>query len=379
MRSFNKYTKEKYPKYMVVIGGGSAVNYYFRDEIMPIFKTHDFDLRLVYNDVLPTNIVEYSKISNTMNTLRSHLMNKFTEELNFAIKNPEIIKILNEFYQKKISLNPNFKFYKRDNTPYNTGEDLFYTNASKSYFNLANVFYKYSIGGAPIDAAIVDCILYNHQWPHYGYYNKDLINNKDLNIYEMYDIYHQNGGEGFFKNILITKPELGIYNLVEDKMEGEGSLYYLGLGFLIWDTVRMLNWSAKNRSSKYLRYMEKYKELLDCLNKPSIGLRCNSETLKEYYESCSEKIHFDDYETKDRTSYILFDSDEKYDAQLSYWNKIEKDLEIVPFWPQAAPPAQAAPPQPPFNFFDNPPRAAPPAQAAPPQPPFNWPNSPYKF
>ena len=85
------------------------------------------------------------------------------------------------------------------------------------------------------------------------------------------------------------------------------NLWYISLGFLLWDTIRMLNWyvdeiipeyvihktidpnpdSFVSRHPKYDRYVEKYIGILNSFNDLGNKLRCENPQVQELISNCT--------------------------------------------------------------------------------------------
>ena len=59
---------------------------------------------------------------------------------------------------------------------------------------------------------------------------------------------------------------------------------YAGLGYMIWDTQRLINESIINGSDKLTRYVKKYYAIINGLNRPLNELSCVS--MKDYIKKC---------------------------------------------------------------------------------------------
>ena len=63
---------------------------------------------------------------------------------------------------------------------------------------------------------------------------------------------------------------------------------YAGLGYIIWDTYRMVANSIKLGLSKQQRYIEKRDAILHALNNPVRNLSC--ESMKDFVKVCEKKF-----------------------------------------------------------------------------------------
>jgi hypothetical protein len=252
----------------LVIAGGAAFNYYIKNvEKMKILETHDFDLRL-YLDIPPSRSPLFGnkaeKVEEWMTGICREIGNSFADFLNNYVKSGNIKK------------------------------DLQNQNIDVSEFRmvdhgfLTTVEYVMSVDkGDEFVDSLVDIVPHVHSKAiHYGKLEID----KELN-FEQYNEKNFGGvqsRQGFFKSSLVyIKTKYGVY--------------YTSLGFLVWDTVRMLNYMVdarffgfrkrKNRpdwdpTEKFERYLYKYKALLTALSKPDLYLKC--EAFDKFVNKCNK-------------------------------------------------------------------------------------------
>ena len=276
-------------KWKLVIGGGSALNYYIREELSEGFKTHDFDLRIIYDALLPPGeSEEYKAIMTNLIIFRKKCCSRFLDILNGLIKNPNISQMLYNFVGSVVTENPNISFGLLDPTgtrAYHGEEDLFYTEDNNDAYRVQPIFFNYSINSKIERNAIIDVICYGRHFPYYGYPNLSDTLHKYTDEKFVEDAFSGEGYIGGFRNILSTNyPQ----TIVTDSSD-IGNLYYVSLGYLVWDTVRMINWSRSAGNPKFGRYLGKYLGIIETLNSPFHGLRCISEPFKQYRNVCREK------------------------------------------------------------------------------------------
>lgn len=245
----------------LVIAGGAAFNHYIKKvEKMAVLETHDFDLRL-YLDIPPSRSplfhpdpMRVQQIENWMIAISREIGKSFANFLND--------------YVKQTKIKQNLKAQNIDATNFRMVDHGF----------LTTVEYLIRIpGDDDFNDSLIDIVPHVHSKAiHYD----KLEINKELNFkqYDETDFGGVQSRQGFFKSSLVyTKNTYGIY--------------YVSLGFLVWDTVRMLNYmidakffgfkKRKNNpdfdpSLKFERYMYKYKALLTALSKPELYLRCDA-------------------------------------------------------------------------------------------------------
>jgi hypothetical protein len=65
-----------------------------------------------------------------------------------------------------------------------------------------------------------------------------------------------------------------------------GGLYFVGIGYVLWDNVRMLNaWIDRVKMDKVAKYVRKYIAILQALENPELHMNCL--TMKRYVDKCS--------------------------------------------------------------------------------------------
>ena len=66
-----------------------------------------------------------------------------------------------------------------------------------------------------------------------------------------------------------------------------GGLYYVGIGYVLWDNMRMLNtWIDRGNKDKVIKYVRKYIAILDALENPEKHLNCIS--MRNYVNKCMQ-------------------------------------------------------------------------------------------
>jgi len=245
----------------LVIAGGTAFNHYIkRVEKTSVLETHDFDIRL-YLDIPPSRSPLFSsdpkivkRVEEWMIEICREVGKSFANFLNNYVKQTEI---KNKLKKDDIKVSD---FRMVDHGFLTTVEYLIEYDDEDDF-----------------NDSLIDIVPHVHSKALH--YNKLEID-KQLNFkqYEEKDFAGVQSRQGFFRSSLVyTKDKYGIY--------------YVSLGFLVWDTVRMLNYmidakffgfrKRKNNpdfdpSMKFERYMYKYKALLTALSKPELYMRCES-------------------------------------------------------------------------------------------------------
>lgn len=279
---------------VAVITGGSAL-----DEMLTnkIFRTDDFDVKLVFleDEADPSRWTKemYGKIENARRQF-SDYMDDFLNKLK-----------LDEPYKGMLLNDKNKRFLLR-----------------RGSF-LASITYRHKIAGGYVTQPLFDIIGFT---PKTGY-GED-IEKLDKNInFGITDL------ERFDPNALYSEKDTygavsrrGFVNTTINKrviVEIQPNIYCVSLGYLIWDTVRMINWSLDAMFQntkvklKLTRYIKKYMQILEALTNPVGNLKCVSPFL-EYCNSCSnsgKKIsNYDELKNKVKTLSEYYNSNQNSKA-----------------------------------------------------------------
>jgi hypothetical protein len=260
------------PKIKIVIAGGSALNYYFKKEEAEIFETHDFDLRCVYDDYIPPE--EDNIISEQLKRQQMMFIDGAIDYLNnFFKKNQRLFKDFTEYVQRTI---PSFSFSYENN--------FFFNDYANDLSDLQGINYIYEMDGKEYYGSLIDIIIESRNMaPEYGYPDKK-DNGVPYTLDELIDLYEDEVEVGFVKNYLgfTTEDPTVIY-------AGNG-IYYVSLGYVLWDTVRMLSVTAKKKKGrKYERYIQKYIKIIHSFNNPQKYLRCTSSPIEQFIKYCTNE------------------------------------------------------------------------------------------
>lgn len=233
----------------LLISGGAAFSHYIkRTKKTEILATHDFDLRL-FLDIPPSkNPIFGDKREET---------EKWMLDISSAIAT-SFSSFLNE-YISQIKISRRFPTA----TQFRTVDRGFLSTI------------EYEINGET--DSLIDIVPHiPSKAIHYGALEID--KEKLFEQYKDIDFSGVASRQGFFKSSLIyVKNDFGIY--------------YVSLGYLVWDTVRMLNYiidsvgySKYDKTVKFERYLKKYKILLAALSRPEMYMTCKSG--KKYIDTC---------------------------------------------------------------------------------------------
>jgi len=107
----------------------------------------------------------------------------------------------------------------------------------------------------------------------------------DVYVVDPDEVYHYHAftGESSISNPILSK-DTGDYYIPHHDING---IPYAALGYIIWDTIRMVRESEAAQNPKYPRYKAKRDAIFQALNTPQAKLSCNA--MKNYMLSCEEK------------------------------------------------------------------------------------------
>jgi len=298
----------------VVIGGGEAFTYYFNRSI-PIFRTHDFDTRIIYDGYVHnrTNRDQVDILIQNLQQEKQHFVELLAYRLNNYV-NDNILNILRNTYGIIMLYQPE-------------GEGLIFFGEVQHQL-LSVISYRFTLQSEnnmnQHYNSILDIIHYSERdLNHYGLMNyfpsrlpilpDEQFNLQQYDLDERFNDYNRPtntgrppfvvGREGFIKNYLHSDTNT-VANANYDNgnntiIETSPFIYYITLGFLIWDTIRMLNWYVDQLSpyrnngqqvppglQKYDRYIQKYIGVLTCFNRLDLYLSCDNVQIQELIRNC---------------------------------------------------------------------------------------------
>jgi len=232
----------------LIISGGDVLNRYFDGP--SVFLTHDFDLKLAADK----RVVFNDKNIQVMRDYNRDISVELEDRLNdYYQKNKEAIDdILEEKYGVKMGK-------KRD-----TGK---YFNAIQTYEDGRHFAIRYQLRSLDDQERVVDEI---------------------VDLYMVLPEYLQFPYNTFLDGDPMLSLDGSKYYIPATEMEG---LLIAGLGFMLWDTQRMVDFSmyleAKGKKNKLQRYINKQKAIYNDLNHPLKRLACLP--LEDYIKRCDRK------------------------------------------------------------------------------------------
>ena len=259
IKQVDAFLESTYPGkgYRLIVSGGAAINRYFENS--PYLKTTDYDLKLV----APT--VSYIK-AYTDET------NKNLEEVHFEVVRTFGQELADYIYSIGDKLNEqlNLLFHAELRLVDEYGALL---KINKPGTNLYNLEFKLqdTISGELYTDAIIDLFRVNLDNIASEDFTYDPVgcNKENPKSWSNYHYAQFSGFEGISNPILSTTG--GIYYIPTFEVDG---ILYAGLGYLIWDTLRMIRNAEKRHLSKLNRYKEKFWAIISSLNDPKTYLSC---------------------------------------------------------------------------------------------------------
>ena len=297
-------------KFKIVIGGGEGFTYYFNRGI-DIFRTHDFDTRIIYDGYIHsrTDADQVDFLIQNLQQQKQLFINYLSQMLNNYVNN-NIVNNLSNTY--------GINMLNRTN--------IFFPEVVQQLLSV--VSYRFTLQHENNNIqhynSILDIIHYTErELTHYGLMNYFPSRNPVLPIeqfnlqrYDMDERFIEYsrptntgtsplfiGREGYIKNYLHSDTNsiagANYDNGNNTIIETSPYIYYITLGFLLWDTTRMLNWYVDQlfpyRTNgqpippglqKYDRYIQKYIGVLTCFNRMDLYLSCDNIQIKELVRNC---------------------------------------------------------------------------------------------
>jgi hypothetical protein len=246
-----KMTSEDNSAGKLIISGGAALEKYFIG--IPEFITSDFDLKFTYPVNLSLNI-QKQRIKNDMITIINYFnnnINTYFAEFNFQLFNEKFPML------RLIQIEPG----------------IYISRKEKGKLSVYFIRIKYGPKTEDFkDIGIIDLIGVLPDDPKYYHYNvftgkgthNDILSrNADLRRAEKEKVYY----------IPIK--------IIDD-------IPYAGLGYIIWDTWRMINTSIMYDLDKITRYSKKFNAIMDGLN--SLDYTASCDAFGSLVSTCQTKI-----------------------------------------------------------------------------------------
>ena len=235
------------PGVKLFVTGGHAIHTYFPNS--PELTTHDYDLKLI----APKNTNYTTNIRDRMLLLGNGIIKYLEIDLNNYS-----IDILNKLKQDiKQLFNLTFVLNEKNNI---------FTSSSQLKNKFLNVL-TFKLKGTDTNGNIKT--------------RKNSIT--DVYVVDPEEIYHYKTFTGLSGSDPILSKNSGNYYIPYKEING---IPYAGMGYIIWDAIRMVEYSKKGGLKKYPRYVAKYKAIIQALNTPNENLSCNS--MKEYMLKCEK-------------------------------------------------------------------------------------------
>lgn len=241
---------EQIPGLKIFVTGGQAIQTYFPNS-SPL-RTHDFDLKLV----APKNIPITASVRNRMMRLGRGCSRYIAIVLNNYI-NSDVIDNISQKYGLKLVAGDGNEDKKVFSAVTNLKNDML------------NIVRFQMIGEGKIRTnSIADIYVVDPQ-----------------EIKEHYYTFTGYGPDGRQGNSILSQ-DAGNYYIPFQYING---IPYAGLGYILWDTLRMIDVSKKLQLPKYSKYIEKKDAIIQALNDPNAKLSCNA--MKEYILECENKYN----------------------------------------------------------------------------------------
>lgn len=246
IKNVNKQLKDDrvVPGLILMVTGGQAIQNYFPNS--PSLRTHDFDLKVM----APSTIKVGPVVLDRMKFLATGIARYIQLTLNKYVKNLgiDLSDEIKDRFGLTLVLNENNNMF---SVP---------TLSSNSLLNI--ITFKLKDGKKIRTNSITDIFVADPE---------------ELKK-------HFNYNEFTGDNEILSENNEGKYYAPYKLING---VPYAGMGYIIWDTYRMVDYARENGLAKYPRYVEKRDAILNALNNPVTKISCNA--LKDYMLNCEKK------------------------------------------------------------------------------------------
>jgi len=226
------------PGLKLMVTGGQAIEDFFPNS--PELRTHDYDLKLV----APTATNIDRNVRRVMLNLGGIIVDNLKRRLNLYM-NPIINTV-----QDKIR--------KDYNVALTNQVDPFYVVKLGS--SLYTVMFRMTDGTTVRQSPIVDVF-----------------------VVKPSDIYHYNMFTGLQGSDYILSEGAGPYYIPYQEVSG---VPHAKLGYVLWDTLRMIEYTRDLKLPKFQRYVNKRNSIIQGLNNPEEKLSCDM--MKTYVDKCNK-------------------------------------------------------------------------------------------
>jgi len=243
IKEVNLVIEKRTPQLKMIVTGGSALEKYFPSS--PEIKTHDFDLKIVtpkYVEYNTSVLLNIRYVAKTSAEIFEDRLNAFVFP-NFETFRQDLIRKFN--VNLKITEGKIFRMQSISQSLYTVFIEL--TDLDQSVVRI----------GPVIDVFAVNPSIIKHYYTFTGLQGSD-------------PILSENSGKYYIP--------LNIVN----------GIPYAGLGYMIWDTLRMIQYTKERGLPKQERYQKKMNEIIQGLNRPEMKLSC--ETMKNYITKCETEF-----------------------------------------------------------------------------------------
>jgi hypothetical protein len=229
----------------LVVAGGQAIQQYFPNK--PHLRTHDYDLKLI----APKNVKFTPKVKARMLLLAKGIVRYFAIYLNRYI-GPIYSKVAGDIKTR----------YGVDLLRYDNN-DVFGSSTNLRTELLNTIPFRMQEGSIIRTNSIADVF-----------------------VVDPSAIYHYKTFLGYSQSNQILSEGAGNYYIPNHIING---IPVAGLGYLFWDTLRMIEVSREAGLPKLDRYIDKKDAILNSLNNPGSNLSCNM--MKDYMLKCESSYN----------------------------------------------------------------------------------------
>lgn len=235
------------PGLILLVTGGQAIQTYFPNS-QPL-RTHDFDLKVVAPAAIDYTTTTRARMTLLAKGIARYLelaLNKYVKDLDIDLQ-----KEIQDRFGLELLLDENNDMFSAS------------TNLRTDLLNI--VTFKLRDPGVKIRTnSIADVYVVDPEViaQHLNYY--DFTGLKDSN-----EILSEDAGDYYIPFKVIN------------------GVPYAGMGYIIWDTYRMVKISKELGLAKHPRYVQKRDAIINALNNPTTKVSCNA--LKDYMLNCEQQ------------------------------------------------------------------------------------------
>lgn len=223
---------------ILMVTGGQVIENYFPNS--PTLRTHDFDLKLI----APKNVTITRSIRRYMLKIGVNIARNLETRMNLYVE-----PILDDL-KKRLQAQHGVELITEN------GKTFYLEKVGSSLYT---IMFKMKQGNRIKESPLIDVFVVKPD-----------------------DIYHFNKFTGLQDSDPILSEDTGKYYIPYDLVNGVPNA---GLGYILWDTIRMIEYTRELGLPKFQRYVNKRNAIIQGLNEPKQKLSCDM--MQGYVERCN--------------------------------------------------------------------------------------------